>query len=262
MKKITSNAIKQSYRQDVLKFAMEQYYTEPEYLWLSLPEYAVLRHSDNKKWYGIIMNVPRQKLGLSGNGIVDILDVKCDPLLGGSLRMTAGFLPAYHMHHENWITILLDGTVEKDMIFSLLEMSFELTASRQTKKEITTCLKKEWIVPVNPKYYDINKAFSQNDSILWKQSNHISVGDIVYLYIAAPVSSILYKCEAIEVDIPYNYDDGKVHMSQVMRLKLIEKYEPTLLTLEKLKEHGIFAVRGPRHMPNSLLCEIRNLHYE
>ena len=33
-----------SYRNDILKFTMEQYGTEPDYPWISLPNYAVLRH--------------------------------------------------------------------------------------------------------------------------------------------------------------------------------------------------------------------------
>ena len=264
MKQIKTEHEIVSYRNDVLQFASKQYQTVPEYLWKTVPHYAVLRHSDNRKWYGILMDVPRERLGLSGSGIIDILDVKCDPILGGSLRLSSGFLPAYHMNHEGWITILLDGTVDKEQIFSLLEMSFELTASRSGKR--LQC-KKDWIVPANPKYYNLEKAFSEHDIILWKQSNHISVGDTVYLYITAPVSAICYKCEAVEVDIPYDYDDGNVHMNRVMRLKLLESFEPTQITFDRLKEHGIFAIRGPRKMPDSLINEMKrrkegNRNYE
>jgi predicted DNA-binding protein (MmcQ/YjbR family) len=251
------NAV-QSYREEVLAFAARYYQTEPEFLWRTAPDYAVLRHSDNKKWYGIIMDVPRKRLGLAGDGTVDILDIKCDPILSGSLRMNEGFLPGYHMNHESWITVLLDGTVEKEQIFSLLEMSFERTASRQKKKEIGRHIKKDWIVPANPKYFDLEKAFSENECILWKQSSHVSVGDMVYFYVAAPVSAICYRCQAVEVDIPYLYDDGKVHMNRAMRVKRLKQYAPTLYTLDRLKEYGILAVRGPRRVPDRLRHEIEN----
>lgn len=128
----------QSYRDDILEFAMKQYGTEPDYPWNSSPDSAVLRHSDNRKWYGLIMDVPRVKLGLSGQQTVEILNVKCDPILGGSLRGDKGILPAYHMHRGNWISVLLDGSVDLNKIFGLLEMSFDMTASRQ-KKRITGC---------------------------------------------------------------------------------------------------------------------------
>ncbi len=128
MIKINSDIPNQSYRNDVLQFAEEQYGTKPEYLWMKFPGYAVLRHSDNRKWYGIIMDVQRKKLGLSGDGYVDILDIKCDPVMSGSLMCEKGILPAYHMHKGNWITVLLDGSVEKSLVLSLLEMSFQMTA--------------------------------------------------------------------------------------------------------------------------------------
>ena len=37
----------QTYRQDVLTFASEQYGTEPEFLWASYPDYAVQK---KKQW--------------------------------------------------------------------------------------------------------------------------------------------------------------------------------------------------------------------
>ena len=258
MKKTTSKRT-ESYRADVLHFAAEKYGTQADYPWGSLPNYAVLRHADNKKWYGLIMDVPRKRLGLSGDEIVDILDIKCDPILSGSLRMNDGFLPSYHMNHDSWITILLDGTVDKETIFSLLDMSFERTASRQKKKRSGDGIQKAWIVPANPKYYDLGKAFSESDEILWKQSNHIAAGDLVYLYVTAPVSAILYQCQALEVEIPYEYDNGKIRMHRAMRLKRLAQYDPSWMPLDKLKEHGVFAVRGPRSMPASLMHEIEGI---
>ena len=67
---------KASLRNDVLRYVKRKYSCEAEYLWAGFPAYAVVRHDDNQKWFGLIMNVPRKKLGLEGNEIVDILDVK------------------------------------------------------------------------------------------------------------------------------------------------------------------------------------------
>lgn len=262
MRQTNSKAKNNSYRDDVLEYALNNHGTTPDYPWIALPGYAVLRHCDNKKWYGIIMDVPKEKLGLSGQKTVDVLEIKCNPDMIGSLLTMKGFLPAYHMNRGNWITILLDTSADKETIFSLLEISYELTASRQTKQQMKIHKERNWIVPVNPKYYDLEKAFSENKTILWKQSSHVSVGDLVYLYIAAPVSAIRYKCQAVEVDIPYQYDDGNVHMDHVMKLKQMAQYERPLFTLDKLKEHGVYAVRGPRNMPDSLLHEIEAVQNE
>lgn len=132
-----------SYRNDVAQYAFEQYGTIPEYPWQKFPEYAVLRHGDSKKWYGVIMNVQREKLGLSGKEYVDILDIKCDPIMGGLPLCEKGILPAYHMHKGNWITVLLDGTVEIDTIFALLKISFDITSSCHTSRKSLRAKSKE-----------------------------------------------------------------------------------------------------------------------
>lgn len=249
-----------SYRSEVIAYAKKQYGTLPEYLWQSIPGYAVLRHGNSRKWYGLIMDVPAEKLGLRGKGTVDILEIKCDPILSGSLLNGKGIRSAYHMKQGGWISVLLDGSVEKTLIFSLLDMSYELTSNRKKGKKLPTG-RQEWIVPANPKYYDLQKAFSENEEIIWKQSSNIAVGDVVYLYVTVPVSAVLYRCQATEVNIPYRNDDDNVHMDHVMRLKKLEQYEPSFLPFEKLKSYGIGAVREPRRIPYSLICEIeRNRH--
>lgn len=131
MKKTDSDSKHKSCRENILRYAAAHYDAVPEYPWPKLPGYVVLRHADNRKWYAIIMDVPSEKLNLSGSGYIDILDIKCDPAMAGSLLSQKGFLPAYHMHKGNWITILLDGSVDENLILSLLDLSFDLTASRQ-----------------------------------------------------------------------------------------------------------------------------------
>lgn len=100
-------------RDVILNYAFSTYGTEPEYPWESSPDNAVLRNTMSGKWYAIIMCVKRQILGLDSDGFVDVMNVKCDPILVGSLRMKNGFLPAYHMNKDKWISILLDGSVSK-----------------------------------------------------------------------------------------------------------------------------------------------------
>ena len=117
-------------RERVLRYARERFGSEPEYLWAKYPTYCVLRHGGNRKWYAAVMDVPRNKLGLPGTDAVEILDVKCDPRLLGSLLEAEGFLPAYHMNKSNWVTILLDGSVPDGEIQSLLALSYDLTRGK------------------------------------------------------------------------------------------------------------------------------------
>ena len=48
-------------RADILAYAKENYNTDPERLWAKYPEYEVLRHRKNQKWYAILMDVPGNK---------------------------------------------------------------------------------------------------------------------------------------------------------------------------------------------------------
>lgn len=89
---------KPSQRERLLRYAAENYGTTPEYPWDGTPDAAVLRHPGNQKWYGLLMRIPSEKLGLAPDGTADILNVKCSPLETGSLRQKPGIFPAYHMN--------------------------------------------------------------------------------------------------------------------------------------------------------------------
>ena len=112
-------------RSELFEWVKETYGTAPYYPWNDWN--AVLRHAESKKWYAVILEVSVQKLGLAGNQIIDILNVKSDPLLIGSLRSKQGYFPAYHMNKEKWVSIALDGSVPDDEIKNLLDMSYKLT---------------------------------------------------------------------------------------------------------------------------------------
>ena len=116
-------------RQDIFAWAKRRYGTEPDYPWGD--NSAVLRHKENNKWYGLIMEVGRDKLGLPGEGTVEALNVKCDPQMVGALRTREGFHPAYHMNKEKWLTIALVGTVPAQRIQMLIDISFGLTAPKR-----------------------------------------------------------------------------------------------------------------------------------
>ena len=112
-------------REEIYEYVKKQYGTVPEYLWKESPESAVLRHP-NGKWYAVLMQVEKSRLGLEGDTKVDIIDVKCDPDMVGLLTQTYGFLPGYHMNKKYWITMLLDGTVSEAKILDFLDMSYDL----------------------------------------------------------------------------------------------------------------------------------------
>lgn len=114
-------------KDDVIKFCEDKYKTHPDHPWTKYPEYTVLRHADNEKWYGLLMNVPADKLGLQGSKVMWVLNVKLEPIYVQGLLQSPGFVPAYHMNKEDWISILLDGSVPDSKIEELIKESFALT---------------------------------------------------------------------------------------------------------------------------------------
>lgn len=243
-------------RDKVFAYMKKKYKASPEYPWAKYDSNAVFRHSDNKKWFALVMGVEKDKLGLSGDGYVDVINLKIDDMMFRDILVqTEGILPAYHMNKEHWITVLLDGTVDEDKVYDLIDVSYAATVSKKKKGKIRP--PKEWIIPANPKYYDIEHAFDNAKIIDWKQSSSVKVGDTVFMYVAAPVSAILYKCKVTEVDIPYDYQDKNLTITTLMKIKLVQKYDRKKFTFDRLKEDfGIYAVRGPRGVPNSLSHEL------
>lgn len=115
-------------REDVLQYIKKTYGTEPNYLWKKFPDYAVFKHASNeKKWYGIVMNVLPEKLGLEGEEEMDVLELKSPPELNGSLKKRNDITEAYHMNKEHWISIILSQVNEIADIEQLIKTSFDLT---------------------------------------------------------------------------------------------------------------------------------------
>ena len=80
------------------------------------------------------MRVLPEKLGLTGEEAFDVMDIKCSTIMIGSLLSTKGFLPAYHMNKNHWISIVLDDSVPDDQILPLLELSYDSVAPKRRKK--------------------------------------------------------------------------------------------------------------------------------
>ncbi len=83
-------------------------------------------------------------------------------------------------------------------------------------------------------------------------------GDTVFMYVGSPVSAILYKCKVTETDITYQYQDDNLTIKALMKIKLLKRYNADKFTFEVLKdEYGIYAIRGPRGITNSLSAALK-----
>ena len=114
---------------ELIQYVDQVYGVKPEYLWTDYPETFVFRHGDNRKWFGVVMDVERGKLGLPGDGKVFLLDMKTGPILGGSYLGQPGIVRAWHMNKTHWLGVLLDGSATEQTIRELLDISYSMTVS-------------------------------------------------------------------------------------------------------------------------------------
>lgn len=120
-------------REALARYIMETYSAKPDHPWAKYPNYEVFRHTSNRKWFAAVLDITWKNLGLSRDGGLDVLNVKCSPLLIGSFRQQPGIFPGYHMSKASWLSIALDGSADGETIKTLLEMSFNLTAPKRRK---------------------------------------------------------------------------------------------------------------------------------
>lgn len=119
----------------------------------------------------------------------------------------------------------------------------------------------EWIITCNTQLYDVVGAFDKLDTIDWKQSKNIEVGDIVYIYVGEPIGALTYKCKAIEVnqpkplidDLEFVLDDSNYgNYGRYMRLRLLDKYNDIKLGMNQLKLNGLKTIQGPSKVTKQL----------
>lgn len=119
------DVFKTDFAKEIITYVRSKYGNEPEYLWNRFPDNAVVRRSDNKKWYLAILTVSRSKLGFKSDEIVEAIDLRIKPEEVEKIDRV-NILPGYHMNKKHWITIVLDGTVLLDELYSLIDNSYKL----------------------------------------------------------------------------------------------------------------------------------------
>ena len=111
----------------VIEYIKDKYGNDPEFLWDKYSDTAVFRHSDTKKWYGAILKVPKNKLGIDSDEIVEIIDLKVLPQEIENIVDNKKYFLGYHMNKKHWITIILNGSVKIEEIFKYIDMSYNIS---------------------------------------------------------------------------------------------------------------------------------------
>lgn len=230
----------------IARMIERRYGETPDYPFSTAPTYAVFRYPKNRKWYALVMDIRRHLLtkeevsNPEDSPVIEVLNVKVDPAAYDETMKLPAVYPCYHMNRANWISILLDGSLDDEQIMALIDVSRNFAVGKSKREKSMS-----WIVPANPKYYDVQGAFAESDEVMWKQARGARTGDTVYMYVAAPISAVLYKCTVLEDNIPFSHTDKNVSMTHIMKLRLIEQYPPERFPVSVLRTLGIKLLRGP-----------------
>jgi len=117
---------KTDYTKEVVDYVKNKYGDELEFLWEKSPKTAVVRRKNSNKWYALILTLSKRKLNLDSDEAVEIINLHNSPEEIEKLIDNKRYFPAYHMNKKHWCTICLDGTVELEKIYKLIDMSYEL----------------------------------------------------------------------------------------------------------------------------------------
>jgi len=123
-----------------------------------------------------------------------------------------------------------------------------------------------WLIPANPKFYDVFGAFSEADTY-WPINVNVSIADTVYLYLTAPYKQIGFVCAVLETNIDQESilerirpffkkeisDSGKSKLfMKVKTISTIPVDNDSLLGLEYLKHNGLTGMlMGARKLENN-----------
>ncbi|WP_029758702.1 MmcQ/YjbR family DNA-binding protein [Fusobacterium nucleatum] len=120
------NIFKANYTKEIIEYAKNKYGDELEFLWEKSPNNTVLRRKSTNKWYIVILTISKRKLGIDDDEIIEVINLHNTAEEVERSIDYKKYFPAYHMNKKYWYTICLDGTVELEEIYRLIDVSYEL----------------------------------------------------------------------------------------------------------------------------------------
>lgn len=121
-------------KKEFLSYCLDTYGTQEDYPFEEDFETAVLRHTATRKWYALVMRLPRRKFGFDSDEMIDVVNLKLPLDMFGSFSAKDGVYPAYHMNKLHWISVLLPDASE-ELIQFLTEASFSVTQTKGKKRQ-------------------------------------------------------------------------------------------------------------------------------
>ncbi len=204
------------------------------------------------KWYALILPLKLGQLGVTGSEAekaVEVVNLKVDPADMEGLLALPGVYPSYHMSKKSWISLVLEGALPDEKVWELVARSRHLANPNPLANDDGPDF---WVIPANPKVYDIDSEFAETKLVYWTQKGKIRKGDLVAMYITAPVQAIRYVCRCLEAELDNTLYPDEPHIKKLMKVELLAQFSDDVLPRERMMELGVRAVRGPRRMTKEL----------
>ena len=111
---------------NIIKYIKDKYNDDLEYLWDNSNS-AIWRNKSSNKWYGLLMNINKNKLGEYSDELIDVINLKYQKNKVLDIIDNKSIFKGYHMNKNSWITIILDGSIDIEKVYKLIDNSYELT---------------------------------------------------------------------------------------------------------------------------------------
>lgn len=112
----------------IIERVQEKYHVKAEFLFGEDEPTAVFRKvvKAKPKWFAFISRCNRKAVTGTGEGKIEILNLRLEASDVDTLITHEHIHRGYHMNKKYWLTIELDTSVDTDMIYALLDKSYQL----------------------------------------------------------------------------------------------------------------------------------------
>ena len=172
-----------------------------------------------------------------------MLHVRMKNRLTDRMLKQSGLKKSDRIKENNWIMIPLDNSFTMEELMDFTVSSYDAT-------DISTA----WIIPANPKYYDVITPFRTQGYEYWPRINGIDLNENVYIYITKPVGALLFKTVVEDFSLHF-LPDGTAYDS--MKLKLVHEFSREEYSMDILEAYGVRSIRSGSHIPVALEKELR-----
>lgn len=116
---------KSAQTEEIIEYCKNKYGDMLEFPWQEHSS-GVIRRRDTKKWYVLLMTIPASRLGINADESLSVMNLHQSEEDVRALIDMRSIFPAYHMNKKYWITVILNGSVNTEKIFELIDKSYAL----------------------------------------------------------------------------------------------------------------------------------------